>query len=335
MVVDDAGRFRIRDLLALYPIGLLVLTTVHVLTPQRSGPLALTQLFALHLYLLAALLVPFARDPTARLLRIGLALVLVAGVVRFGAEWVSVPPGDEPGTPIEVAAWNLELGSEAGRDLVRVLTATRAEIVVLQELTPDHAARIEASDAVLARFPHRILEPEEGVQGIGLLSAFPITSEDRIDEPVGLVAELDLGLPQGITVVSAHPLPPRYVLAAAMPPIPIAFEPADRDRALGALRRRVDRVLDTGRPVILIGDFNVAPTEVAYGALSRGLLDAHAETGLGPGWTWRPRPVEFIPAGMLRIDYVLVGGGLRPLASATDCSRPGDHCIVSARVLLP
>jgi endonuclease/exonuclease/phosphatase family metal-dependent hydrolase len=333
-VVDD-GRFRLRDLLALYPISLLILTAVHVLTPQRSGPLALTQVFAIHMFLLAILLVPFARDSSARLLRLGLALLLVVGVARFGPEWVSVPPGDEPGTPIEVMAWNLEFGSEAGRDLARVLAATRADIVILQELNPDHADRIEASDPIRERFPHRILEPMEGVLGIGLLSVFPITAQEPLDVPVGLVADLDLGLPQGLTVISAHPLPPRYVLAATMPPIPIGYEPDDRDEALASLRRRTDQVLEAGQPLILLGDFNVAPTEVAYGELSRGLVDAHLETGLGPGFTWRPRQVEAIPAGMLRIDYVLAGGGLRPLGSSTDCSHPGDHCIVSARLLLP
>jgi hypothetical protein len=39
--------------------------------------------------------------------------------------------------------------------------------------------------------------------------------------------------------------------------------------------------------------------------------------------------------GLLRIDHVLAGAWLEPVATATDCSLPGDHCrlIVTLRVV--
>jgi endonuclease/exonuclease/phosphatase family metal-dependent hydrolase len=124
------------------------------------------------------------------------------------------------------------------------------------------------------------------------------------------------------------------VLTASFPPRPTAFAPAARDEALGLLRERVDETLTADRRFILLGDFNVAPTEPAYAELAAGLLDLHPEVGLGPGWTWRPRHVEAIPAGVLRIDYVFVGSGIQPVGSSTDCAHPGDHCVVSARVVV-
>ena len=84
-----------------------------------------------------------------------------------------------------------------------------------------------------------------------------------------------------------------------------------------------------------MGDFNVTPTEPAYVDLVAGLRDAHTETGLGPGWTWRPKRVEPFGIGVLRIDYVFVGPGLEPVSSAVHCPPTGDHCMVIARVSVP
>lgn len=38
--------------------------------------------------------------------------------------------------------------------------------------------------------------------------------------------------------------------------------------------------------------------------------------------------------GLVRIDYVLVGPGLRPASASTDCSGIGDHCLVKASVVV-
>ncbi len=87
-------------------------------------------------------------------------------------------------------------------------------------------------------------------------------------------------------------------------------------------------------PVLLLGDFNVAPTEPGYQVLAEGLEDVHRAVGLGPGWTWRPSRFEGLGLGLLRIDAVFTRG-LDPLTIATDCSRPGDHCLVRAELAVP
>jgi endonuclease/exonuclease/phosphatase family metal-dependent hydrolase len=317
-----------------YPAAVLVLTVIHVLAPQRSGPIALTEVFAPHLFLVALLFLPLAIRPSASsALRLTVVGVLVVAVVRFGTEWYSPAHEDGPGTPVEVLVWNLELGSDAGRDVVRVMSESRADVIVLQELTPDHVAAIEAADGLAERYPHRLLQPSDDVLGIGLLSTFPIVASEPLLEPAGFLAELDIGAAEPLVVMSAHPLPPQYALAMSLIPIPIGYQPLRRDDALGLLRERVDEVLAADPQLILVGDFNVTPDEPAYAELADGLLDAHLEVGVGPGWTWRPRQIEAIPAGLLRIDYLFVGGGIVPVASGTDCSHPSDHCVVHGRVL--
>jgi endonuclease/exonuclease/phosphatase family metal-dependent hydrolase len=325
-----------RDLpvLALYPIALIVLTAIHLVAPQRSGPLALTQVFAPHLFLLALPLVPFAVPRTAVPLRACLAAVLVVAVFRFGPDWVSLPADEGAGTPVEVVTWNLQVGSDAGRDLVAVLTASRADIVVLEELTPDHVALLEAADPLAVRYPHRLLRPADDVLGIGLLSVFPIVTSQPLLEPSGLMADLDIGGPRSLTIASVHPRPPRYDELSPLP-LPIAYRAQRRDDDLGVFREQVDALLAADRRLVLLGDFNVAPTEPAFAELAEGLLDVHAEVGLGPGWTWRPSRIAFLPAGLLRIDHVFVSPDIQPVASSTDCSHPGDHCVVSARIVVP
>jgi hypothetical protein len=48
--------------------------------------------------------------------------------------------------------------------------------------------------------------------------------------------------------------------------------------------------------------------------------------GQGPGWTWRPDELTFLPFGLIRIDLQLSGGAIRPSSTWVDCSLPGDHC---------
>ena len=107
---------------------------------------------------------------------------------------------------------------------------------------------------------------------------------------------------------------------------------ANRD----ALRAALDAPLAAGEPVILLGDFNVTDREPGYRDLTRGLTDAQMAVGMGPGTTWRPSELDWLPFGLLRIDMVLTGGGVRPLRIDADCTpRGSDHCLVRARVELP
>ncbi len=49
---------------------------------------------------------------------------------------------------------------------------------------------------------------------------------------------------------------------------------------------------------------------------------------MGPGWTYRPDMFEPFGIGLIRIDVVLTGPGLRPVTETTRCPPAGDHCAV-------
>ncbi|HEY7599436.1 MAG TPA: endonuclease/exonuclease/phosphatase family protein, partial [Candidatus Limnocylindrales bacterium] len=182
---------------------------------------------------------------------------------------------------------------------------------------------------LVARFPHRLLHPDDSVLGMGLLSIHPLTERSNGRNPPHVHA--DMRLRDGLTVSTlvGHPLPPKF--GTLFDVIPTGYVASERDASISLLRVKVASDLAAGTPVIVLGDFNVTDREPAYHDLTAGLKDAHLEVGFGPGSTWRPARFAGVPLGVLRIDYVLVGGAVRPLTVAADCASSGsDHCIVES-----
>jgi len=261
--------------------------------------------------------------------------VIVLTVVRSGGELWSpeAPEGASSETELTVLSWNLELGSRAAATSVEGIAATDADIVALQELTPDVAAAIEADPTLRARYPYRILEPRDGTPGMGLLAKRPLIVRGSEREPLILRAGLLLDDGRTIEVMDVHPYPPGIATAARLP---IGLDTRRRDEDLSVIAARADAAPLVA--ALVIGDLNAAPTEAGITVLTRsGLTDAHEAVGTGPGFTWRPSSVESLGIGLLRIDHVLAGSWLTPVATAVDCSLPGDHCrlLVTLRVVPP
>lgn len=320
---------RLVALLAAYPVLVTAASILSLVAPQRGGPLGLAQIFAPHSLVPVLLLVPVAIVSPSKALRLGVVVALVVGLIRFGPGLVSLPPSPVASgeVMVRVTSWNLEVGAPAVAAVVERLQASDADVVALQELTPEHADAILADPAVTALFPHRALVPRPGVGGIGLLSRLPIKSSTDDVDPV--VQEVVLELPnRDLTIVNAHPFPPRY-RAWDLIPLPFAYDPSQRDADILQIREPVDRAIAAGRPVLVVGDYNLTDREPAFDDLSRGLWDAHEEVGIGTGSTWRPSRLEFLAMGILRIDHFLGGPGTRPLDVREDCTpRGSDHCIL-------
>lgn len=313
--------------LAIYPATVAVLLVALPSLAPRSGPLTLANIFSIHLTLLAILLLPVAIVRRSRGLGLALGGLALIAVVRFGGDWFSLPSSvDTTDDVFRTASWNLELGARAGDGAVDGISSLDVDVVVLQELGPDHARAIEASASLAERYPHRALYPDPGVMGMGLLSAWPIGRVEFAGDPSVIEAVIDLD-GQPITVINGHPLAGRLEMIGALP---VAFDSNHRDERLGRIRSRIDGAIGRGESVVVLGDYNVTPTEPGYLELSEGLLDAHVEVGFGPGWTWRPSRLEFAGMGVIRIDHALSSPDLAPVSINEDCGRDGDHCIVEA-----
>lgn len=321
---------------ALSGVIVVVLAMIAV-SPPTSGPLALLAIFLPHI-IVGLLVVTALALVRGRSGPLAIALVApgVLGVVALGGDWLSwsgVPPIGSAQT-VRLVSWNLEAGSRPGTDYLGPLLDQDADIVALQELTPEAAAAIDGDAAIQQRWPYRLLMPEATVWGMGVLSRTPLSDPIPSADPVTLQVSTDVGGGRVVHLVNAHP--ERSPIDRVGPlNTPVGVQTAKRDARLDAIRRSIQRLLDAGAKVVAIGDFNVAPTEAGYRRIADGLLDVHAVVGGGPGWTWRPDSAEWTRAGLLRIDYTFVGPGIVPVATHLDCGLVGDHCLLSAEILVP
>jgi endonuclease/exonuclease/phosphatase family metal-dependent hydrolase len=313
----------------------LIVGVVALLGLGSAGPLGLVAILAGHLLLILFVLAMVGAVLTrSRAAVVGLSVVIGATLVVSGSEWLSLPPATSSGRLVTLSTWNLELGSAAADDLDAVLSASDADIVALQELTPEAVTAMEDSAEVKARYPYRSLHPSEGVLGLGLVSRFPILEAVATDDPATLAVSLDMGAKGRLSVTVAHPLPGHITTSTPLH-LPVAFDASERDDALRSVRVTADAHAADGTPAVLIGDFNVSPSEPGYAVLADGWRDVHRDVGIGPGWTWRPSRFETLGLGLLRIDHVFVSPDIQPLSIGQDCSHPGDHCLVTARLQIP
>jgi len=317
-------------------VAVLGLSLMAVIAPQRNGYLALGQVFAPYLFLGLLVFLPLClvRGRTGRWLRLLMLLCAVMFLIRFLPGNVALPRSPDPAAlQVPVTSWNLEEGGPDPALVVETVRSMPAGLVALEELTPVHADAIAADPAIRLLFPYQVLRPRGGSAGLGLLSSWPI--EDgwafSYDPPI-LSATVTPGLSGPIAVVVGHPYRGELVTGRSGWP---TYDTSGRDWAIGALRRVVDPLLSSGAPLVMVGDFNTVDREVGYAELSAGLTDAQHAVGLGPGLTWRPEGIEWLPFGLLRIDDVFSAGGLVPVTVGPDCTPQGsDHCILYATLEL-
>ena len=335
-------------LLAGIAVLALVEVVVNVVFRPQSGPPALLAAFEPHLLalgavsgVLALLLTINERTGQASRIRVIAIAAIVVALVRVGGEWWS--PGDnrargEPSpseTRLAIMSWNIGAEMTSAQDVVdgilEVRQPLRPDVVAVQELTPDIAAALDASDEIDARFPYRILEPRDEGRGMGLLSSIPLVRGAYGAFPMLLTAGLVMPDGSRLDLVNAHAMAPRITTLAG---IPVGMDTRLRDLDLRYVRAAADRAEDAER-VLLAGDLNTTPFEPGFGIVADGFRDLHAEVASGTGFTWRPGILERLDVGLLRIDHVLAGAALQPVAISEDCSLPGDHCRVTAVVDVP
>ena len=313
------------DVLAIVPGLLVVWAAASTILPPRSGPSAMFMVFEPLLFIVAiVVLAPLALWRRARTLAAALAVAVILGGCLFGSEWISLPGSGAGRHDISVMSWNVQYGTRSPADQAVQLHDATADIVALLEVEPDASAAIDADTTVAAHYPYRALAPRVGPWGLALLSRYPISDVVSTADPSCL--DLYVAAPQGkIHVIVAHPNHAAIETVTRLR-LPISYDPSARDREIDVVRERIDTALGAGDRLLVLGDFNTAPSEAEYGVLARGLRDTHVEVGEGPGWTWRPSRIDFLPFGVLRIDLQLTAGAIRPASTSIDCSLPGDHC---------
>ncbi|MBN1259280.1 MAG: endonuclease/exonuclease/phosphatase family protein [Anaerolineae bacterium] len=326
----------LRSLLFLsYPLGLAVLALLHTAYPQRSGFLALTQVFAPHLFMLLPLYLPWLVRRRFSAIHLTVITCALLFALRYGPQW----PPREVTAPLDaetmtIATWNVHVANELTTDDYEALMARQAGVIVLQEC---RWQALEEDAEVQAAYPYRLVHPSKGLPpGFALLSRYPILEYGSLTEPAGvwdiprvLWAQVQLPSGRDLTVVTAHPVSPLGGRPRGL------YDPALRDCQLAALGEFLAVRLARGERVILAGDLNLTEREPAYRDLSHHLTDAFEAVGAGYGPTWGARSI-FQYVRLLRIDHLMSGEQVLPRDVGTDCRWLGsDHCILYGRFAVP
>jgi endonuclease/exonuclease/phosphatase (EEP) superfamily protein YafD len=265
----------------------------------------------------AALLVPallLLRAPRAALL----AGVLTAIHFSAGARGLLA---DEPAPAcgsdeLVVVTANVEFTNPQPERLLAWLATQRADIVVLEEVTPPWAAAL----AQVRDYPYARILPREDPYGIALLSRWPLESV----EPVDLAGD---GIPSLEAVVRVHGQRLHVLgLHARWPVTPDLAKLRDRALEQVAARTRAQSL-----PTLAAGDLNLSPDSPAFARLieQSGLRDVFEGRGWHPTWM-----AGFWPLA-LRIDHQLVAPALCIEHAEVGPEFGSDHRPVIARYRLP
>jgi endonuclease/exonuclease/phosphatase (EEP) superfamily protein YafD len=222
------------------------------------------------------------------------------------------PPskGGNPHPPLTVMTYNV-LGMHAYTDpVVEVIRQVDADVVFIQELNNPLAevVRTTLSD----EYPYQILDPIEGVSGIGTISRYPL-------EPTGEQLPLKwVGIPQvmsldfdgdTVTLLNFH------TFALAYYPLEhVNSNFRYREAQAQALVDFADRIPG---PLIVAGDANATPLSDMYQTIIRSPLeDTWQRVGFGFGHTFPGSDLPgssrlrignwFIPQWLARIDYIFI-----------------------------
>ena len=232
-----------------------------------------------------------------------------------------------PGGDLILAGHNVGADNPDPVGTARALTASGADVLALEELTPETLAAYEQELA--KTYPYRT------VQGtVGLWSKLPLSQTRPID------IRLDAG-PLGATkpdaVKMTHNRALRTTVTTDRGPLAVyvahlssvrvtprtGFWTVHRDRGAQALTEAV--AAERAERVVLLGDLNGSLDDRAFDGLTSRLRPAQEVAGNGFGFTW---PAAF---PVVRIDHLLVRG-VRPVKAWVLPPTASDHRPVAARI---
>lgn len=244
-----------------------------------------------------------------------LSIVAVAVVIGLAA-WVlppvfrdaSVPAAAASAPRLRVVSANVMFDNPQHTALLTELRSLDADVIFLQEVTPDWWGAIRAG-GLLRTHPHFIEAARGGADGMALLSRLPFASKRLLH-------------------VGRRPVPTATVRVGRVPVhlvdvhvvAPVETFGQNRDQQLG-----INRIVhDIPKPRIVAGDYNATPTNRWYQELlDLGFHEVHEAVGDPFATTW-PNGARRVPP--IRLDHVFVDDPpVVPLAVRQGAGTGSDH----------
>ncbi|GAA1548158.1 hypothetical protein GCM10009678_33550 [Actinomadura kijaniata] len=247
---------------------------------------------------------------------------VAAGIVAASLAVAVLPRawgGAQPearGPALKVLTANVFFGEGDAERLVDLVRRTGADVLSLQELTPESVGRYERA-GLTALLPHKVVDPRGGPTGSGLYSRHPLRELPAPRSEMAMPrAELTVG-GRRVEITAVHPIPPISGVNYRNWRRDLGVLPGARDGGSGAPFR------------VLAGDFNATLDHATLRDLiGRGYADAADRAGAGLVRTWG----DLVP---LTIDHVLVDDRAAVRDVRIHVLPGSDHRPLSAEIRLP
>ena len=253
-----------------------------------------------------------------------LASLLTVALVVVQLPWYFAETPSPGAIPVRVMTVNMLFGNADPHDVAAV-AREGADILLVQELTPEAARRLTAAGTD-ADFPHRALDTRPQAAGVGVYSRYPIVTSARVGgyQLALVTARVRVeGAASEPTVASVH--------FAAPWPQPIDGWHSD----FAAFPRTLaDLATQSGDgPAIVGGDFNATIDMRPFRELlTDGYRDASEQAGAGRQFTY-PSNNRRIPPFM-GIDHILTRNATAASTQTVEIAGT-DHRALLATVMVP
>jgi vancomycin resistance protein VanJ len=220
---------------------------------------------------------------------------------------------------LRVMVYNTENSQTSPDELIPYLRGSGADIIALSELTAVNATHMRTELADL--YPYQVSYGDD-IPGIGLISRYPITTEQNIDRTPSasfphVNAELVVNS-HSLSVLNVHPIPPAMERTSSGG---IAYQVRNLPEI-----QELTALVNPDAPTLMLGDFNMVDQNTGHDIIaSTGLRDAFREAGWGLGLTW---PADRTP--LVRIDYIWISPHFHAENVWTGEAHGGDHLPVIA-----
>lgn len=253
---------------------------------------------------------------------------LVVGLAAIGCA-ISLAPAWIPAAQplpgpvsIRLMSFNLLGGNQAVESVLAEIHRTDPDILVILELSPQWASRLQQLDATLKPV---VVEPKLFGNGVAVYSRLKVVSSD-----VRRLAEETTDCPAADVVFDVAGQPLRLLGVHFISPVHI------HQNSLGGTIRQSQMKLDlrnremadaaglvarSSVPTVMAGDFNCTPFSGSFGRLTRtaGLRDSRR------GWGYQGTFPEHTPYLRIPIDHVLVSREIHVIRRATGQGSGSDH----------
>ncbi len=304
-------------LVGAYGLNTTIYLILRAIVGERWNIIGLFNSYFHLLILPAVILLPLSLIMRRRWLVIELAAPFFFFVSTYSAQFLPRSMNIPATAPqLSILSYNVLGDNERVNDVVTIIRQSGADIVALQELSYQMA---EGFDAQLATdYPYRALYPQNNFSGQGILSRYPITTEEYWQINLGhQQAEIDWD-GQPLTIFNTHPIHPLRGFH---------FEGEARTEEINEVLRRAAAATN---PVLIAGDFNMTNLSTDYQRMTDSFQDAYAEVGWGMGFTFPNSPVmnarfRFLPP-LARIDYIFHDTHFQPVVMRVGTDAGGsDH----------